>query len=97
MRREALPKPTPVKPVCQFREAENPGSQQCPNPGGDFPGSPEKAETTATAAARNMEEFCAFLDSQTERVVSEGGDLSDFYNQGWHSLSCHHFSAKSDF
>ena len=30
-----------------------------------------------------MEEFCAFLDSQTERAVSNGGDLSDFYNQNY--------------
>ena len=30
-----------------------------------------------------MEEFCAFLDRQTERVVSNGGDLSGFYNQNY--------------
>ena len=36
-----------------------------------------------TCGGPNMEEFCAFLDSQTERVVSNGGDLSDFYNQNY--------------
>ena len=48
-------------------------------PGGQPP--PVDTKSRNTNGGPNMEEFSAFLDKQTERVVSNGGDLSDFYNQ----------------
>ena len=91
MQRGTLARPTAVKPGRQVQESENQGTgsqnpgSQCQNPGNQPPGEPERSKNAA--AALNMDEFCAFLDSQTERAVSEGADLSDFYNQAWHSLS----------